>query len=361
MKTIDFLSQGKSRAVIYFTQGNGEPDLNERRGDVPDQGLGVLSERIGKGNYDVKPLSFGPDFNGIPEDADVVVMVRPGSAAAPVPEAGVRALRDYLNGAGGRKKGKLMLLLDVQVQPNGAMVRSGLEELCEEYGVKVGNNRVLSARLSNPLQLLVEVNERSRNPVAQAFAGRELPFAFEDARSVDPKQADPGGRYTTEVLVQTLPSMLNWVETDLSAQPSARAAELRKDRDKLAKTVSRTPISVGVTVTESKGPSQIPPGHPPVGGDQQPRLVVFGDASWVTNQLMSGQFGQLNYMLFSNCLSWLRERPDIGTEYAEGKIRPEYTLGASPDVVSRLRWLPFGLMLLGLIGLGGAVWVVRRR
>jgi hypothetical protein len=104
------------------------------------------------------------------------------------------------------------------------------------------------------------------------------------------------------------------------------------------------------------------PGHPPIGGgDQQPRLIVFGDASWVTNRIINSQLGAYNYDLFSNCLSWLRERPDIGTEYAEGKIRPEYTLNAPPDVVSRLRWLPMGLMMLGLVGMGGAVWVVRRR
>jgi hypothetical protein len=359
MKTIDYLSQGKTKAVIYFTQGNGEPDLNERRGDTPDKGLGLLAERIGKGNYEVKPLRFDADFKGVPDDADAVVVVHPGTVTAPMPEVGVRALRDYLVGAGGRKKGKLMVLLDVMVQTNGSMARSGLEELLEEYGVKAGNNRLLSARVKNPVQLLVEVNDASRNPVAQVFAGQDVPFVFDDARSVEPKQAEPGGRYTAEVLMQTVPAMLTWAEKDLTAQPAALAEQLLKNRVKLFETVSKTPIPVAVAVSESKGPGAMPPGHPPVGGDQQPRLLVFGDASWVTNQLL--QNSQFNYMLFSNCLSWLRERPDIGTEYAEGKVRPEYTLNATPDTVSRLRWLPVGLMMLALVGLGGAVWVVRRR
>jgi len=364
MKTIDYLSQGKSKAVIYFTQGNGEPDLNDRQGDAPDKGLGVLSERIGKGNYEVKELRFDPGFKGIPEDADAVVMVRPGSVVGPVPEAGVRALRDYLSGAGGRKKGKLMVLLDVVVRPDGSMARSGLEDLLDEYGVRPGNNRILSVLGRSPTDLQVMVNLRSRNPIAQAFgpiAGRIIPFTFDDARSIEPKQTDPGGRYTVEELVQTIPQTGAWAEKDLSAQPSALVAELRKDQDKLLKTISRTPIPVGVAVTESKGPSAMPPGHPPVGGDQQPRLIVFGDASWVTNQMQNSRIGEVNFELFSNCLSWLRERPDIGTEYAEGKIRPEYNLNATPEVVSRLRWLPFGLMMLGLISVGGAVWVVRRR
>lgn len=363
MKTIEYVSQGKTKAVIYFTQGNGEPKLEDRGGDTFDQGLGVLSERIGKGNYEVKPLTFGADFKGVPKDADVVVMVRPGSAVGPVPEVGVRALRDYLGGAGGPKKGKLMVLMDVVVQPNGSMARSGLEELLEEYGVKVGNNRILTAAGRNPVELLVQVNPSSRNAVAQAFspqAGQLIVFGFDDARSVEPK-TEPGGKYTVEALVQTIPQTLCWVENDLAAQPSAVVAAVRKDRDQLFKKISPTPIPVGVTVAEPKAPGAMPPGHPPVGGDAQPRLVVFGDASWVTNQSQNSRIGQNNYELFSSCLSWLRERPDIGTEYAEGKVRPEYTLNSTPETISRLRWLPVGLMMLGLVGLGGAVWVVRRR
>jgi hypothetical protein len=367
MKTIDYLSQDKTKPVIYFTQGNGEPDLNERRGDAADQGLGALSEQIGKGNYEVKPLTFGPDFKAIPEDAAVVVMVRPGSAAGPVPENAVRALRDYLNGAGGKKKGKLMVLLDVLVQPNGSMVRTGLEELLEEYQVKLGNNRILCAdgpNPRNPTLMIATANPDSQNPIAKAFFrsdGVALPLGFDDARSVEPKAGEPGGRYTAESLVQTYVRELAWAENDLTAQPAALVAALRKDPEKLAKTISRTAISLAVAVTEGKAPAPMPPGHPPVGGDQQPRLIVFGDASWVTNRLINSQIGAYNYDLFSNCLSWLRERPDIGAEYAEGKIRENYTLDAKPDVVSRLRWLPFGLMLLGLFGAGGAVWVVRRR
>jgi hypothetical protein len=368
MKTIDFLSQDKTKPVIYFTQGNGEPDLNERRGDTLDQGLGVLNEQISKGNYEVKPLTFGPDFKAIPEDAAVVVMVRPGSVAGPVPEAGVRALRDFLSGAGGRKKGKLMVLLDVLVQPNGSMVRTGLEELLEEYSVKVGNNRVLVAdgrSPRNPTLLTAIANPESQNPIAKAFFrsdGLALSFGFDDARTVEPKTGEPGGRYTAETLVQTYVRELAWAEKDLTAQPAALVAALRKDTEKLAKTFSRTPLSLAVAVTEGKAPPPMMPGHPPIGGgDQQPRLIVFGDASWVTNRIINSQLGAYNADLFSNCLSWLRERPDIGTEYAEGKIRETYTLDAKPDVVSRLRWLPMGLMMLGLVGVGGAVWVVRRR
>jgi hypothetical protein len=285
-----------------------------------------------------------------------------------VPEAGVRALRDYLSGAGGKKKGKLMVLLDVLKRPEGGMVQTGLEDLLAEYNVKVGNNRVLVAdgrNPRNPTLLTATTNPDSQNPIAKAFFradGGALPLAFDDARTVEPKAGEPGGRYTTETLVQTYPRELAWVEDDLSADPAALVAALRRDPEKLAKKFSRSPISLAVAVTEGKGAPPMPPGHPPVGGgDQQPRMLVFGDASWVSNRLINSQIGTFNYDLFSNSLSWLRERPDIGTEYAEGKIRPEYTLSATPEVVSRLKWLPFGLMMLGLAGLGGAVWVVRRR
>ena len=37
------------------------------------------------------------------------------------------------------------------------------------------------------------------------------------------------------------------------------------------------------------------------------------------------------------------------------------SVGVAEDAVTRLKFLPLAMMLLSVIGLGGAIWIVRRR
>ena len=88
-------------------------------------------------------------------------------------------------------------------------------------------------------------------------------------------------------------------------------------------------------------------------------MVVFGDASWISNRLLQ-QATPNNFNLFASSLSWLVERADIGT-----RIPPTqhdlYQLKAPPNSGMRLLLLPGLLMMLGVLALGVGVWVVRRR
>src|SRR5262249_46666022 len=111
MKKINYLEEGKAKAVIYFTQGQGELDLNIMESSALNPGIRDLKDRLEKGNYDVKPLKFEPGTDRVPEDAAVVVIARP---AARFGDAAVKALRSYMNPPGeDAKKGKLLVLLDV--------------------------------------------------------------------------------------------------------------------------------------------------------------------------------------------------------------------------------------------------------
>src|SRR5260370_11085112 len=66
------LSEGKSRAIVYFTQGAGELELKDTA-RAPDRGLAVLSERLEKANYQVRELRFDdPTFKAVPDDAAAV-------------------------------------------------------------------------------------------------------------------------------------------------------------------------------------------------------------------------------------------------------------------------------------------------
>jgi hypothetical protein len=162
-------------------------------------------------------------------------------------------------------------------------------------------------------------------------------------------------RNSAETLFQTYgPS---WGETDLGANPVALVKDLlRPDRRKeLQDKIRGGPVSVAVGVS-TVGESS--PTNPHGFMNQHPSMAVFGDSSWVSNQGMREGTG--HFELFVSTLSWLRERPDIGNQ-AEPKERRTFTLNTTPEVISRVVWLPPLFITLGILGLGGGIWLVRRR
>src|SRR2546423_585115 len=68
--------------------------------------------------------------------------------------------------------------------------------------------------------------------------------------------------------------------------------------------------------------------------------------------------GYPNYDVFESSLAWLRERPSsIGLDPKERKI---YQIEPTTNF-TRMEFLPLGLMIVTVLGLGLGVWVVRRR
>jgi hypothetical protein len=362
IEKLNSLTEGKSRATVYFTQGSGELDLNDTDTGKEDRGMGVLKDRLQKGNYDVKELALDPTTTRVPEDAAVVVIARP---SLPLPDNALKALRNYLMPASGDKKGKVFVLFDAVLDRNRSMVNTGLEKLLAEFNVQVGNDRILifrNNRTRYPLQVPVVARPGSRNPVAGAFEG--FPFFFTDVRIVQPASAGQsamGSRYTADTIFQ-VPAGAVWAESNLQADPKQlvdsiqTAGDVKGMREKL----SRKPLSVAVAVTEPQAPTPSDDPHAMMRQEAQPRMVVFGDATWVSNREMREGTNSGNYELFASVLSWLRERADIGKK-ADPKERKVYVINTDPEVLSRIWWLPAAVLLLGILSLGGGVWIVRRR
>jgi hypothetical protein len=354
------LSHGKAKAVVYFTQGSGELDFNERARNRPDSGVGELQDELTKINYQPRALDLGPKTTSIPDDADILVIAGPREEMAPNV---VKALRDFLKGEHrkDKKKGRLIVLFDVAIR-KGQMLHTGLEALVAEYGVKVGDNRLLSIRGRDPREMHVIPDPRSPNPIPRAFlqgGATTVPtFLISDARTVE-ASSQPGGAFTTENVIVTVPQFYNWTETDLKADPYALAAEMRGDLEKLRAKLNDRSLPVGIAVTEGKAAAPPMPGHPPLTSEGEPRLIVFGDASWISNQIMPRNTPE-NFALFSSCLSWLAGRRDIGERIPPGS-RNLYKLKAAPGEGWNLIFLPGVLLLFGVVSLGFGVWVVRRR
>lgn len=375
ISAIDFLSQGKSKPVVYFTQGNGELELGEMDANRPDRGLGLLRERLVRANYEVKGLQLVPVAVGlkpdpqlvradkVPDDATAVVLAGPRER---LPAETLSALTEYMNRLDPKTKaraGKLVVLLDVNVGRDGVVAETGLEKWLGEYNVEVGTNRLVTAHVRPHTSVLVTPNPRLRgNPIAQHFAGRG--FRLYDARTVGPRTpAAPGAppaKFRTEELLVTVPGRepITWPETNLRADPGQLVEDMVKNRrEDLATKIEGGPFSTAVVVTE---PSALPdiPEHRgmPMAGDGKPRLVVIGDATLASNRYMAEGFTY--YDLLASALSWLRERPqNIGIE---AKKRDTYTMEQTTNV-TRLAFAPVLLMAFGVLYLGVGVWVVRRR
>jgi hypothetical protein len=369
MTKLSFLVQGKSRTTVYFTQGEGELELDNSDMSRPNRGLGVLKERLEKGNFDVKELKISPTTERIPEDAGAVVIARPSRA---FPQNALTALHNYLSPSSpAAKKGKLIVLFDVFLDRDGKMAVTGLESLLADYNVQLGNDRVLSLRggiLSQwryPLEVPVFPVDNSTNAIAASFDPR-LGFLFSDCRSVkaNPSGAGAASRYNAEVIFRA-PRGICWSDTDIKGDIKEQVDAMIKDpegRRILQQKINEGPVPVAVAVSE---PKEAPPspGDPHAfmrNRDQEPRLVVFGAANWVANQAMSERSNSGNYELLASTLSWLRERPDIGKQ-ADPKERKVFVMSASEEVLGNIWWLPALVILVGIISLGGGIWIVRRR
>jgi hypothetical protein len=354
IKTIDYLASGKARAKVYFTQGHGELPVGPAApGREAGDGMGELYARLGRGNYEPRELRLGDDATPVPDDADVVVIARPAKKFS---DAALKALTDYMD----KRKGKLFVLFDVVTVGND-WVRTGLEDLVRKYGVQVNEDRVLDAdEERNPTILVCVTNPENPTAIGPAFWDRsgERPlaaFTLRLARSVEPVPGAAMG-FNAQPLVFAFSRGGVWVEKKLSANADQIAAEIRQKPEMRDKLAAKGPVSLAVTVTEPRGAAGRPNPHT-MGGDQQPRLVVFGDSTWVTDSEMQGD---AHFALFGACLSWLRERPDV-TNTDDRAQRTMYQLNTKLIDAKRLFLQPLGLMVLAVIGLGGAVWVARRR
>jgi hypothetical protein len=120
------------------------------------------------------------------------------------------------------------------------------------------------------------------------------------------------------------------------------------------------PLSVAVVVTD---PPDKPMGPHSFMERQEgkPRMVVVGNAGFISNTNLSprpGQLPDLYYTLFAGSLAWLREKPSsIGIPPKEHK---DYQVDADTPI-GRMLLLPFSLMAVSIAGLGLGIWLVRRQ
>jgi hypothetical protein len=379
----------EGKLVIYFTQGHGEltfgSDPKMPPGMRPRQagGLSALKDKLSeRKSVEVKSLTVDRSLKRVPDDASVVVVARPTEAFSPDE---VKVLSDYVTRQAKMTKvkdkgqereeeevtaGKLFLLLDPIIHKEGGrsnIAPTGVESLLARYKVQLGMNRIESLRSADPTVITALAPPNSPNSIAKAFSPSEdqiTIFDFRNVRTVEPAGEGPGGGPSVDQLMIAPAALGVWAETNFDVDPLSKQERLRtlaqEDRAAAFKELSKKNLCLAVAVSESSGggaPRDM--AHAGLTKDT-PRMVVFGSAGWISEESLVGGRGVSRMDLFNSCISWLREKASIG-QVIPAKKRKEYDLNIPPQDTDRLKWLPLSLMLLGIVGLGTGVWVVRRR
>ncbi len=307
--------------TIYFLTGHRE--RNPEGTEAADYQL--AAEALQRDNYGVQTLNL-TSTNAVPDDAAAVVIAAP-QVSPTAPE--YAALNAYVD-----KGGSLLVLGDPS---------NGIEmgEILDRWGLSLRKDIAIDPTSSffgdvaTPL-----VSRYAYHTITKDLTG--LTTVYPLARSIAQAAQLPQDVMVSP-LVQT--SSQSWGETDLQNQQAQNDAG--KD--------TAGPLDLAVAATLNL----------PAQSDQadstqtkSARLVVFGDADLVSNDVLQSVQGSLgNADIFLNAVSWLAEEESLIS------IRPNQptirTLMLTPTQV-RLVMYTSVLFLPALVVVGG-VWVWWRR
>jgi hypothetical protein len=135
-------------------------------------------------------------------------------------------------------------------------------------------------------------------------------------------------------------------DTNFNSDPDRIAAQLKNEIKE--KMVTSDPLSFGVLVMEGRGQ-----------GKQRPRVLVLGTDSYCNDEALARLRSPETY------ISHMGGMVDLVRERRQGmNIEPRalglYTLPRTLDPIG-LFLLPLSIIFLGILALGGGVWITRRQ
>lgn len=323
--------------VVYFLGGHGERSLEEF-GEI---GLTTLKTALERQNYTVKPLGLLGRDEGVPEDADAVVIVSP---VKPLDQTEVDQLSAYLN-----RGGALVWLQEPTfLQPDRPEVLPPdplAEYVATQWGIHMQDNLLVDlggTQFGSDLFSTVVIpvqgyGSYGPSPITDRLQGLSTVFPG-GARSL--AVVSPPPNVSIIALVQSGDEVFG--ETDYAAivalykEGDASGIDYNEGVDPIG------PLTLAVSAENA------------VSGA---RLIVFGEADFVTNQAFNFQG---NGDLVLNSTNWAAEQESLIS--IAPKQQTTRILVPPSQLTMRLMtiivvWLP----PLAVAGLGLAVWLQRRK
>jgi hypothetical protein len=314
---------------------------------TPRRSVARLKEYLEKNYLDIRPLTLSDEKTEIPGDATMIVIVEP---RVPFSAAAVDALRKYMTNP--TKKGKLIFLSGAVVGPDRKIVKTGLEPLLSELNVRLGSEFLFNVpddQVPDYEATIVTFHPAGlHNPLLLNIATISEALVFYQPRLVEPAITHPELQATE--LLATVGSG-SWLEEERPQDLGAAFRDLLKAPVEVRKRkqVTRNSRTVAVTVSERSGGA---------------RAAVFGSSLFISDEIVRAERGRpFAFTLIGTAVDWLRDKQtSAAVADIEAKKYTEYTFPAPATVdFTRLIWLPLGLALLTVVGLGAGVWVIRRR
>lgn len=304
---------------ILFTKGHGEISISAPRGDVA---LTAARDLLGRDNFELDEWS-SLGQSSVPAGTDLVVIAGPRTHFLP-PE--LETLGRYLD-----QGGHLLVLADLNFDPQGQVQAfdPALNAFLAKYGVEIGNDLVIDPANTLPTFGAETVFTASygSHSIVQALQQTSTPVLMRVVRSVRVAANKPANA-VVENLVLSSPE--SWAEKNLqdllNAQPDADDTQ--------------GPIALGVAVTLGEG-------------DKAGRLVVFGDAEFVSDEQISNV---ANGLMVVNTFNWLVSRTELID--IEGRQPEQTKLSLQPNEYYAVLILT---ALLPLLAIGTGIWVFFKR
>jgi hypothetical protein len=310
---------GGVKRIVYESESHRET----LTADVRQMSMLANFLKINEG-VEFRRLSLN-EYRVIPVDCDLLMIMAPEQ---PFNTDELDTLRDYLERGGN---------LLVAIRPK---VKTGLEGLLEDYGVKIGQNIVCDPQQYVPPYItnLRVVDFNGAHTVNRGMAN--VPFLLPQCCTVDPV-SKKDNNYLITALAMSGPA--SWEEKGeiTPGNPPKQDADERGGGMKLIVAVEKN-----VTRKDAKRKAA--------------KIDVWGSSLPFTNQLLSNpyvfQTAQGQYIV--NHFRWLMERELLDIEPKKVAVRP---LEMSAEALDNLKWVVcIGFPAFGVC-LGILAWFLRRK
>lgn len=324
------LTQTGTKNIAFLT-GHGERDPNSLQQD----GYAGARRSLEENNYKTLAWSLVATPTITLTDAAVLVIAAP---LKPISAKEVQSVQSYLD-AGGHA----LILLDPAMPPDA---QQPLVTMLQKYGVTpVMGVAIDYANSIGRDPTLIRVNNYDVTEITQALSSKSAYTLFPVSMAVNPPTSTVGGFTVSPFLKTSAEQGKSWLETNLN-NPNI-AYDAGKDPPgpvNLAVQVAPQVPSAGTTLTNT---NQV-----------NTRLVIFGDADFPSNAILSNQqlaqdYANNNIDLFGNAVSWLSESNElISIRPKQTSQRPTVALNQGQKSLvftATVLGLPLVVLLLGAV------------
>lgn len=301
------------KRTVYFTEGHGEPAPR----DAAKPGYAAAVKALESEGYQIGTLSL-LEKPEVPADATAVLVAAPRKAFL---QSELEALRAFAS-----RGGRLGIFLEPEVN-------AGLDPLLEDFGIQADEDMVVDpnpvARLFGGTPVTPVVRPSAAHPITKDLAQTGVLLAT--ARSL---VALRGGPVTPSPIALT--SDTAWGETDIRSLYTTGA---KRDQGEKG-----GPLPVAMAAQRTFA-----------GAAKAARAVAVGDGEFFSNGYLE-ILGNLDF--FMNSVNWLAEQEDRIS--IRPRSREASRLFLTEAQVTALKVVTIDLVPVALLGLGLAMWLVRR-